>query len=243
MPVRLENIVNASVGAFVAELATLPICNIKTNYQIADATTIRQTITNIYAINGVRSFYAGLVPAIGSQVLTTAARYSLFKHLEETNLIFPYKFINSMTNGMISGVAASIATHPIDFVRIQLQANQSVSCEIKNYGLGVLYRGYSKSFSKILCGSALYLPLYTKTRNHISNPICASFVSAVVSTTLIHAVDYLKIRHVANKKICNWWKVSILFKGLSLNLLRIVPHFMIMMTTIDYLSKKNIFNF
>lgn len=113
--------------------------------------------------------------------------------------------------------------------------------EFKNHGFKLLYRGYSKSFSKTCIGSSLFFPVYDYANNKFNSPLYASLFSAVISTLIIHPVDYLKTRHVYGLPIYQGWHPSIYYKGLSLNLMRIVPHFMIVMTTIDYLNNHDIF--
>ena len=48
---NLENFKNSAIATAIAEVATLPICTIKTNYQNTNSTSIIQTIKNIYNQN------------------------------------------------------------------------------------------------------------------------------------------------------------------------------------------------
>ena len=65
-----------------------------------------------------------------------------------------------MINGSLAGISSSVFTHPIEFIKIHKQMNKSIIGEIKIHGFGVLYRGYSKSFTKAAVGSSLFLPLF-----------------------------------------------------------------------------------
>lgn len=68
--------------------------------------------------------------------------------------------------------------------------------------------------------------------------ILANILIAIISTIIITPVDYLKTFVIANN---NKGSIDAFrgnpFKGLSLNLLRIVPHFTIMMTICDLVTK------
>jgi len=45
---KMENILPSLIGTFFAEIFTLPICTVKTVYQINSNLTIQQTIQQIY---------------------------------------------------------------------------------------------------------------------------------------------------------------------------------------------------
>ena len=63
-----RNIVYSSLATSIAELATLPICTIKTNYQNTHSNSIINTAKSIYSRGGIKPFYAASVPAIFGQV-------------------------------------------------------------------------------------------------------------------------------------------------------------------------------
>jgi hypothetical protein len=92
------------------------------------------------------------------------------------------------------------------------------------HGVYLLYRGYSK----VLVGSLLFFYLYDFINDKVSNAFISSFMSAI---------DYLKVKHVYNSSHTEIYKSKLIFKGLSLNLLRVVPHFTIIMVGIDLLGK------
>ncbi|XWV25230.1 putative oxoglutarate/malate carrier protein [Tupanvirus deep ocean] len=227
-----NNIVYPAIATTLAEVTTLPICTIKTNYQNTSGITVWKTISNIYKTGGLAAFYKASPPAIASQVYSTTSKYFLYRYLEKSD----YAFSNKMINGVISGIASSIISHPIDSVKIHWQMNSPLISAINKNGIGILYRGYTKSFAKTCLGSSLFLPIYDYANNHFRNPLYASFFSAIVSTTIIHPVDYLKTRHIYGESLYQGFNLLAYYKGLSLNLMRVVPHFVIIMTTIDFLQ-------
>jgi len=54
----------------------------------------------------------------------------------------------------------------------------------------------------------------------------------------MHPVDYLKTRHMAGLKLYDGWDPRVYYRGLSINLLRIVPHFVVTMVVIEKLKEK-----
>lgn len=52
-----KHVVESSLGTGVAEILTLPICTIKTNYQNTNKVSILETISQIRSNYGIRGFY------------------------------------------------------------------------------------------------------------------------------------------------------------------------------------------
>lgn len=228
------DIINSAISTAIAEIATLPICTIKTNYQNTNSTSITQTVKDLHKKGGISAFYRASPASISSQVFSTSSKYFLYRYFERQN----FKYSNKFFNGVASGILSSLITHPIDFIRIHMQMGKPIIPEIKTHGPGVFYRGYSKTFGKVFVGSAMFFPLYDYANSMFSNAFIASAFSAVISTTAMQPLDYLKTRHIYGKNMYHGFTIKPYFKGLSLNLARVVPHFIIVMTTIDYLGKK-----
>lgn len=211
--------VNSAVATGIAEVLTLPICTIKTVYQNTSSNSIIETANEIYRRNGLKSFYKASVPAISSQMFSTSSKFVFYRKLEDLQL--PHS--NKIVNGIIGGVASSLLTHPLDAVKVHLQMNTSFAETLRKTGLSLFYRGYSKTFSKVLVGSALFFPLtdYSRVLTN-GNVMLASFLSGTISTLIIHPIDYLKTRHIYNQPLYQGLNPRIYYKGLSLNLLRVV---------------------
>ncbi len=239
----MNDIINSAIATFAAEILTLPICTIKTCYQTHDqSNNIRSVIKQIYKDHGVLGFYKASIPAISSQMLSTSSKYFFYKFYEQ-NLFDETSIKTKIFCGWVSGVTSSIITHPFDFFKIKIQSglggnNLSVFDEIKKHGPKIVYRGYSKSFAKVSVGSMLFYPLTDTIQYYINNIIVSSLCSAFISTVIMHPLDYIKIRHV-NGNIIYMNSYNLYYKGISLNLLRIVPHFTITMTLIDVLNSRN----
>ena len=233
-----NNIINSSISTGIAEIATLPICTVKTNYQntMSSNVSILNTIQTMYKNNGLKIFYSASVPAISSQILSTSSKFTIYKYLDTNNIITQ----NKLVNGFIAGILSSLMTHPIDVFKIHWQMRKSVVSEIsKKNNLYILYRGYSKSFIKSSLSCSIFVPLYDTLRIHNENKIINSVVSASIATLIIHPIDYLKTQHIAGLPLYNGFNPINYYRGLTLNMTRIVPHFVITMYCIEKLSNNN----
>ena len=231
------------IGVTAAEILTLPICTVKTNYQNTESTSINQTIKQIYQTNGIRGFYRASVPAIFSQTISLSVKYVLYQVLVD-KATKQYQHIglgHRMCIGLITGISASLFTHPIDVVKIHLQMSTAIIPEVRKFGLTIFYRGYSKALNKVCVGSCLFLPLFDQFKQYAqSNVIVAAAASAIISTVIMHPLDYLKTRHIYGLPFYAGFNPRTYYKGITLNLLRVVPHFVIVMVIIDCLQRKRL---
>ena len=231
-----KNAINSCIATGIAEIATLPICTLKTNYQngCLHNTKIIPMAKELYATGGIKAFYRASFPAMSAQMFSTSTKYTLYTYLQQKN-------DNKFVNGIASGITSSIFTHPLDVIRVHKQMNKSLSAtlyqDVSFMKYKTFYKGYSKTFSKIALSSALFFPINDIIKENTNyNSFVTGFVSASISTIIMHPIDYLKTRHVAGLKLYES-NVLIYYKGLSLNLLRIVPHFSIVMGVIELLKR------
>lgn len=229
-----KNIFYSSTATAFAEFATLPICTIKTNFQNINDMKIKPSIIDVtkkvYKRGGIKSFYAASYPAIGGQIFSTTSKYTLYRYFD-SNPNYPVK--NKFLNGLTAGVISSVFTHPMDVIKVHLQMGQRLD-NFKN-----LYRGYSKTFTKIAISSSIFFPLYDTIKAKVNNPYLSAGCSGVVACVLMHPIDYLKTRHMAGLDLYCGLNPFVYYRGLSINLLRIVPHFVITMGVIEGMKKMN----
>lgn len=248
------HIISSSIAACIAEVVTLPICTIKTNHQNTENKKITTVVHEIWKTRGIRGFYNASLWAMFSQTLSTTTKYTLYNQLKpmiEKDNVDPISQITRRAiAGATSGALSSLLTHPFDVLKIHSQMNKPFSVAFKETGFKIFYRGYSKTFSKSVIGSIFFYPIYdtskeiinnnVKIENDILKNILASLLSATISTTLMQPLDYMKTRHIyGNTYKHSLYRIDGYFKGLSLNLFRIIPHFTITMTSIEFI-KKNI---
>lgn len=110
--------------------------------------------------------------------------------------------------------------------------------EFNKYGFRLFYRGYSKTFTKSSIGSVCFFPLFDLFNTYIENASLSAMCSAVISTSIMQPIDYMKTRHIYGQPFRSGWSLRPYFKGLTLNLARVVPHFVITMTLIDWLKSR-----
>lgn len=233
---RVErNVAAVAIATAVAEVVTLPACALKTavlntpSLALVLATRgLAATATTFVAQRGVRALFAASWLAVGTQIFSTSAKWVAYRELQRaTN---PRGgVLASVVNGVASGVATTLVTHPLDVIKFHVQAGRGARVGFRDYSK-VLYRGYSKAVAKVCVGSALFLPLYDAARAACGgNAAAGAAVSAVVSTCIMHPLDAARNRHALGSR---WWygvASAQNWVGLSLNLVRIVPHFVITM--------------
>lgn len=222
-----------SVGC--AEIITLPICTLKTNYQNTHSNSAIKTfkyMLNIvhteYNGNYFKVFYRASLPAVTSQVFSTTSKMAIYRYL------FQYSD-NLMLNGAVAGFCVSLVTHPFDGIKIRDQIRTEKLLNTESNIIKNIYKGYSKTLAKTLIGGMLYFPLYDYIKSYDLPSHHSALLSSTISTCILHPFDYMKTRHCANFQWFVGYNPIKYMKGLHLNLLRIVPHFTISMTLIDVL--------
>ncbi|SNW62260.1 Mitochondrial carrier protein [Orpheovirus IHUMI-LCC2] len=244
--INYKHLLYSAFGTSLAEIITLPICTIKTNYQNNNSNSIIRTTKDIYNSGGYKAFWKASTPGIISQTISTSSKYFIYRNLEDKKIkYYPFPEVemwNKFINGLCAGVVSTVFTHPVDHFKIHLQMSQSVSTIVENIknseegGFKRLYRGYSKSITKVLFSSGFFFPLFEFYKEKTNSAVISSALSAFTSTIIMHPIDYLKTRHIYGQKLFQGLNPLIYYRGLGLNLLRIVPHFCIVMTTVDYLQ-------
>ena len=235
-------VIASTSATCLAEIATLPICTLKTNYQNSGSSSIIETFKSILNKNGIKGFYRASGWAISSQILSTSTKYVFYRKIGE-------RVNNKFISGAMSGFMGSLMTHPFDVLKMHYQMNIHFIPELRKEGPKIFYRGYSKTITKAIGGSILFFPLFDKFNDYYKNnkytnnvPIIsgmAAISSSIISTTIMQPVDYMKTRHIMNNNynhIVSNRSIKPYFKGLSLNLLRVVPHFVITMTSIKLIE-------
>lgn len=233
----------SSIGTFFAEIITLPICTVKTNYQTnLNYKSIIPVAINIYIRRGIWGFYDSSCAAVASQVISTSSRFTFYNYIKKLRNTQQDDLFNNILNGAICGIISSIFLHPIDVVKIHIQNGQSFIKEFQKTGYSLLYRGYSKSFTKMLLNTSLILPTYDFYYSKFNDHVIAAALSSLTVTTVLHPVDLLKVRQIANQPLYlsfndYYSKLKYYYRGLHINLMRVVPHFIITMVITEKIKK------
>jgi hypothetical protein len=215
----MDKLYASLIGVCSAELITLPICTVKTIYQ-SNGTNFKDSVRSIYSNNGLKGFYSASVPAVSAQIFSSVYKLTFFNYM-----ISQYNITNNIQLiyiGIITSLTCIIFTHPIDYIRIRIQNNKSIVWSN-------VYMGFSANICKAILGGALYLPLreILKAKFPRTSSWEIGVITAGISTTIIHPFDFFKTYLIGNA-----YGSKIPFKnpyrGLGLNLARIIPHFVIM---------------
>jgi hypothetical protein len=218
----MHDIISSSIATCIAELVTIPIYTVKTNYQNTNMKLLG-CVGGIYSKYGIKGFYNSSGIAIFSQILSTSIKYTLYQK-------FKPQLPSKILAGTISGICSSVVTHPIDVIKVHLQMHTPLN--INN--ISIFYRGYSKSLFKSSVGTSCFFPLYDIFNEKLQNNTLSALYSSILSTIILQPIDYMKTRQIYGLHI--GYNPIFYYKGLSLNLLRIVPHFMITIMVIEYLK-------
>ena len=156
-------------------------------------------------------------------------KLSIYKTLNENRVLGENKMINSL----VGGLTTSIVTHPKDVIRIFIQKNRSILPIFKE---NILYRGYSKTILKTITSSITYFPINDTLKERGFSFFSASLISSIIGTTLTQPFDFLKTIHINSNDKGYSHSFRNYFRGLSLNLSKNIPSFVIMMSILDFLE-------
>jgi hypothetical protein len=227
-----------SVGVAIAEIVTLPICTVKTNYQTNNHKDIKYIINEIYRKNGLKGFFEAKFTAIASQTISTASKYYFYNQIKNYRGTDSKDIINNSINGMFGGICGSIFSHPIDVIKLEQQRQISFSNIIDNIrknNIRYLYRGYSQSIIKnILLYSSMY-PVYDFYKKYINSTLISAPLTTITITLFLQPIDYIKINVMTSNKVI----YRNLYRGLTLNLGRSIPHFLITMSIMEFILEWN----
>lgn len=237
----MEHIVSSSLGTIVAELATLPICTIKTNKILYPENSIPQIIKQIYSRSGLIGFYNSCLPAMSSQVISTTSKYTFYKLIQAKRGTRDDDLANNMLNGACGGIIGSFFSHPFDVMKVLKQNNQSI---IKTFNTKIMYRGYSKSIIKSFMLGGLSFPLFDFSKKKVDNIVLATIITTIGSSVIIYPIEFMKVRHMAlDEKIKIEVNIRKYYSGFCMHLARCIPHFMILMSVTEkikhYINKPN----
>ena len=156
-------------------------------------------------------------------------------------------YINKLGYGSISGISATIVTHPIDVIRHRIICYQDMTkthMAVKDIYLEKGLRSYYKGLGSSICSLTPFIAINLATYNHIksqfeSNSIttilCSSSISALFSQTVCYPLDTIKRRMQLKgfqykngfdvlKKIILQEGYLKLYSGVLPNIIKILPN-------------------
>ena len=237
-----SNLIAAIIAGATAELSVLPICTIQTNYQTQKSlnTNSRSSVMNItkdlYKKHGIKGFYNASFSAVSGQMVSTGAKYTLYKSIQSYRLTSQNDMFNNSLNGILSAIMSITFTQPFDTLKNYQQRHADFLSDIKKNPF-VMYRGTKQSIIKCTALGGLLYPTNDLCNSHISNPILASIATSFVISPILHPIDLLKRRNMAGEKLWMGWNPIHYYRGMFINMLRTTPHFAVSMFTINHVKK------
>lgn len=233
---EFEKLFANGIGVIIAEITTLPICTVKTNFQTNNHNSIKSTVNYIYKNYGIKGFYDAKFSAITSQTISTISKFFFYNTIKNYRNTDSKDLLNNSINGMTGGILGSLFSHPIDVIKVEQQRQikfNNIIVNIQKNKLNYLYRGYSQSLLKnIVLYSSLY-PIYDFYKTKIDNPLITAPLTTITITSYLQPIDYIKTNLMAGNKEINY-NIKNLYKGTSLHLARSIPHFLITMSLMEY---------
>lgn len=224
----MEHLVSNAIAVSIAEVITLPICTIKTNYQVSKQVSLPNIIKRIYCEFGILGFYRATTSAVVSQTVSTTSKFTFYQLIKEYRLTKDNDIPNNMINGAAGGILGSLFAHPIDVLKSYQQRSAPFTPTLRNF-----YSGYSQAILKnILLYGALF-PVYDFYQTKFQNIYISAPLTTITITLYLQPIDYIKQNLIAKTKP----EFRNLYKGVSLNLLRSIPHFVITMTLTEQIKK------
>lgn len=231
-----NKIICSIIGTSTAELVTIPICTVKTVYQTSDYKGPWLTAKDILKHRGLSGFYYGTAPAVICQIVSTSSKFAFYHSFKTYRETKDDDLFGNSINGVMGGIVGSFMSHPFDVVKNYRQRQAPFFSDLKSTGPSLLYRGYSQNFIKNVMLYSMLYPLYDYFRHNNLDPIKASACTSMTTTIILQPIDFLKVRMIANKPIWLGWDIRNYYRGFTLNLTRVVPHFAITMSVIEWLT-------
>lgn len=231
----------------IAIIVVHPIDVIKSRYQIEHSKSFNKITKDILYTNGIKGFYRGLTPNIGTYPIF----WAIFFQTKQINFnITENIFLNKFTTSFIAGNIASTFTNPLFVLKTRFQVKNDSRLDIikdlnKNK-LSFLKGLYPTYLNNLKLG--LQFPLYDYLKNKTENVIFSSFTSKFICSSLFYPLDLIRVnQRNSNKKLTiysisnNIYKkngIKGFYRGLFLYNSVSLINFTIMMTIIEFIKNK-----
>jgi solute carrier family 25 carnitine/acylcarnitine transporter 20/29 len=164
----------AGVGAgLVGIFVGYPIDTIKTRMQIGIEKSVFSALKSSVQRDGFLSLYRGLASPMSGYALMSGLSFGGYgfalRVLQGRQILQESPVLQSMSSGLCSGAFYSLASSPIDRVKIIMQSStakayrSSLACALditRTYGVRYLYWGYSTNLPREMLGSSMWFGVY-----------------------------------------------------------------------------------
>lgn len=234
-----RTLTSLAIASAAAELLTFPLCSAKTIIQTASppSPAVSAVIKSIYQTLGIRGFFQGVTPAITSQLLSTTSKFGMYRFLQHLTQTSEQNLRQNVFLGSAAGVAGTVLTHPFDVWKYHCQRSESFAVVLREQGYRVFYRGYQATVVKNLVQYAFLFPLQDFWKNKTHSTFISAVITSISVCLILHPLDYIKVHwsalHSSQRQPLS---LRTVYRGMSLNLARVIPHFCITMILFEKLS-------
>lgn len=249
----------STFSSIISSTVVYPIDLLKTQIQVNQVKNINKNVfrlsKNIYRNQGVRGFFNGLTPFVGSYPFFWGTYFYMNQYkLDVSSNVY----CNKMFNAFTSATVASVLTNPLFVLKTRLQTDslsnqtdtltnrQHIKNIIQNEGVLGFYKGLSTtvgSHTKL----AVQFPMYDLLKEKGYSTFYASLIAKTVTSTVFYPLDLIRTNQRDSKeklKFVDAYKTVIrnkgvagLYKGVILYNMVTAPNFILMMVLIDKFNK------
>lgn len=245
--VLFSSMATGAVAGAAAEILTHPIYTVK-NTMETSRKKLFASVELVLKSKGVGGFYSGVQFSTTRQIFSTGARFGFYRPVEAwvssmeamNSRFYAAKFLS----GAISGLVSNFVVHPFDVLCITAQragvpitaglVGPTIRERLAKEGIAFVYSGFSVGFLRNFLVGALVFPLNDaavhlfKVRGldtAVYTKAVAPITASLIATSIIQPIDFVKTRWTQKQPLWFGWNPRTYYRGWSMNMLRVVPHF------------------
>jgi hypothetical protein len=228
-----KNAIYYLIGSCTAEIVITPLHTIMTNYLVQTSNkSIQEISKKIYQKKSFFGFYEGVKYLLISRILGSSIRYGLYNQLKIYTDASNTDLLLNMANSCISGCIGGMIVHPFDVI-----ANYKQRSVVVDYRIQSLFSGFLSTIVRNIILYSFLFSFYDYINHHTNSIMLACTTTSLITTTLLHPIDYIRTNIMTGKIKYNQINFSNLYRGYSINLLKNISHFLITMIVTEKLKK------
>lgn len=218
------------LGSCIAEIATIPIYTIMTNYQTSNKSIIQIT-KNIYQQKKIFGFYNSVGYSVLSRLLSSGIKYNLYQNLKQYRNTQNSDLLNNMINSAISGCIGGIIVHPIDVCVNYTQRCEKITLSKK------LFSGLTTTIFRNLLLYSLLFSMFDFVKHKTNNVYISCLTTTFITTSIMTPIEYIRSNIMTGTIKYNQIKIKNLYRGYYLNLTKNSMHFLITMVILEKIEE------
>ena len=165
-----HHLVASFVSGCIVQATLCPLWVVKVNQQVGIFPSFFSGLRTLYASEGVRGFYRGLVPGIWS-CMHGAVQFAVYEEVKSALSVpgLPPSVINTLAATFVSKTVATLVTSPIEVVKVRTRLAsagnsagvfETVTGILKSEGVSGFYRGVVPALVRLLPAQFLMFSTY-----------------------------------------------------------------------------------